>query len=335
MAIIWSKPYYAVLFIIVAIVVYLFWNLNQWRAQVTREFADTHLQNKLFSHRLSKHVSTKNIFLILSLIFSILALMGPLWGEEEQKLRREGIDIVFALDLSYSMDAEDVAPTRLEKAKKLMAKYIQTLGGDRVGLVAFAGGAYPISPLTSDYTSLENYIETLDSKMLWNQGTNITEAINESVELLGESLDTGKVIILISDGEDHEAGVDKAVKRALEKKIEIFTLGVGETRPVPIPIDTGYGETEYKIDRDGETVLTSFRGDELRRIAEESGGAYIKIENVKNAVSSLKSAVNMLEKKTNSETIILNKKEQFQWFLAGAILCFFIYNLTPNKRLNT
>lgn len=332
----WEKPIYLILFIVILGVVYLLWDFHQWRKKAMHSFADAHLIPKLFSHNTkSPYFVIKSIFLTLALVFLTLSLMGPLWGKEEQKIKREGIDIVFAVDLSNSMNAEDVAPSRLEKTKKFIESYLQQLGGDRVGLVIFAGEAYIASPLTSDYSAILSYVGALQVELITNQGTNFSSALKKSAQALGKNPQTSKAIILISDGEDHEEGLAEAIAETIKNKINIYTLGVGETSPVPVPVYDRYGEVEYKKDEKGEIVLSSFHGEVLKQIAQEAKGTYLKIESVESAVSVLKSEINKLQKNTTAEVLDVNKKKQFQWFLGIAILFFFIYNLTPDKRINT
>lgn len=326
-----STPAYGMLFIAVVLAAYLLWRLCQWRNQALQSFADSHLLPQLFKGRGSKFIQVKNIFLLLSLCAITIALMGPQWGEEEQKLKREGIDLVFALDLSNSMNAEDIAPSRIDKAKKFIHSFLNQLGGDRVGLVVFAGEAYAMSPLTTDYTSLNSSVSALETDLIWNQGTNFSAAIYKSLEVLGKNSQTSKAIIMISDGEDHEQGVSDAIAKAKERYAEIFTLGIGGDSPVPIPMYDSYGAMEYKTDDNGKPVLTSFHGEELHKIAEKSQGAYIKIENINQSIKKLNAALSDLQKKSSAEILSKNKKQQFQYFLAIGLLFLFIYTLTPNK----
>lgn len=330
----WDKPSYFLFFVVVLIIMFLLYRLHQWRAKVKAMYADSNLQDIVFTKNATRWLNLKNIFLLISLVFLVLSLMGPLWGEEQQTLKREGIDIVFALDLSNSMNAEDIAPSRLEKSKRLIINYLKTLGGDRVGLVIFAGESYAVSPLTSDYMAISSFVEGLDTNLLWNQGTNISSAIQASSKLLGDAQDTSKAIVLISDGEDHEEGLDEQIEQAKKKHIKIFALGIGQTVPVPIPMRSPDGFDEgFKENDNGTTVLTSFHGETLRHIAELSGGAYFKIESLESTIQKLKNAINNLEKKSQQEVLTYNKKHQYQWFLGISILFFFIYTLTPDKRI--
>ena len=333
----WDKPYYVYFFVVIFIVMFLLYRLYKWRKMVRALYADESLQEDVFRRKIPMWLEPKSIFLLISLVFLILALMGPLWGEEEQTLKKEGIDMVFALDLSNSMNAEDIAPSRLEKAKNFINHYIRDLGGDRVGLVIFAGEAYAVSPLTSDYMAIQSFVESLETQLLWNQGSNISSAIKSSLELLGNTPDTSKAIILISDGEDHEEGITQQLENANKNQTEIFSIGVGNTVPVPIPMRTSDGyDAGYKEDDNGATVLTSCHGETLRNIAVSTGGSFIKLESIDMTLDKLRNGINNLEKKAQSEILSFNKKHQYQWFLGISILFFFIYTLTPDKRfLNT
>ena len=328
----WDKPLYALFFIVLAITIYLLWNLTQWRKNIRNQYADAHLQTDVFRKKNPIWFNLRSLFLLISLFFLVLALMGPLWGEEEQRLKREGIDIVFALDLSNSMNAEDIAPNRLEKAKSFILNYLNQLGGDRVGLVIFAGEAYAVSPLTSDYAAISSFIENMDTHLLWNQGTNFAAALQESIQTIGNAPDTSKAIILISDGEDHEQDYDNQMEQLQDANIQVFAVGVGEDTPVPIPMTTQDGwQDGYKEDDNGNTVLSAFQGEELINIAQKSGGSFIKLNQINSTVEQLNSEINVLEKKSQSDIASFNKKQQFQWFLGTAILFFFMFTLTPDK----
>ena len=331
----WEKPTYGFLFLAVIIVIYLFWRLYRWRKKAINQFADAHLIPKILGNKASfRFITFKRVWLVLALVFMVLALIGPQWGEEKQKLKREGVDIVFAVDVSNSMNAEDIAPSRLEKAQNFIEAFINESRGDRIGLVIFAGKAFSVSPLTGDYTAINSYIDAIDTDLIWDQGTNFTAAINNSVDVLGKNPQTSKVIVLISDGENHEKGVSDAIEKAKENNVEIFTMGIGSDSPTPIPMYDQFGEVEYKKDKNGKTVLTAFDSKDLKNIARKSNGKYIKIESTKQAVQELESAINSLKKKSVSETLSINKKKQFQWFLGLSILFLFMYNLTSAKRIN-
>lgn len=337
MNIAWDNPNNLGYFLMILVVIFLLFRLQRWRRKVRTAYADTSLQDDVFQKKLPGILNLKTNFLLISMIFVVLSLMGPLWGEEEQSLKREGIDLVFALDLSASMDAEDIAPSRLEKSKQFIINYLETLGGDRVGLVIFAGEAYSVSPLTNDYLAIASFVQNLETHLIWNQGTNISAAIQTSLEVLGDAQDTSKVIVLISDGEDHEEGLRRQIDNAIENRTEIFSLGIGSTVPVPIPLrsDDGFDLGNKENDR-GSTVLTSFHGETLRQIAEASGGSYMKIDNLERSVQQLKNQMANLERKAQQEITTYNKKQQYQWFLGIGILFFFIYTLTPDNRfLNT
>lgn len=310
----WNKPWMGSLFLLIIGLVYLLWHLQSWRRKIRNEFADDELNQEIFGNQESRWLNIKSIMLICSLCCIVLALMQPMWGEEEQTMKREGIDLVFALDLSNSMNAQDVAPSRLEKAKMFIQKYIETLGGDRVGFVVFAGEAYAVSPLTSDYSALDGYIKTFDTNLLWNQGTNLSDAVTESVNLFQQSSNTSKAVILISDGEDHEEGINKAIQYAKDNQVEIFTIGVGTSKPTPIPmIDANGWDIGYKEDDNGNVVLTNFQGDELIDIAQKTNGTYTLMTSVEETISTVIEQVNHLQKKAESEMTTFNKKHQYQW----------------------
>ncbi len=318
--------------VVIPIAIFCLIYFRKWQKTTREIFADSNLIPLIFSNTSKSFYWVKAILLILTLFFIVLALLGPMWGREPQTMKREGIDMVFALDVSTSMYAEDVAPNRLEKAKNFIRRTMKDLGGDRVGLVVFAGDAYAVSPLTNDYSAIDSYLQSVSPELFWNQGTNTAEAIRESIQLLGKSPDTSKAIILISDGEDHEENLNSALSLAQENKVKIITVGVGGNTPVPIPIyDNGY-RVGYKDNENGNPVLTKLQPQTLTQIAQKTDGAYIKMNGLVDTVKQVESDLATLKKKSESETTTMGYKNRYQWPLALAILGLFIYTLTLEKR---
>lgn len=327
----WEEFKYIWLFLLLLAALYLLYDLQRWRKNVMTEFADVSLRKQVFSGSSAATFGLKNVFLVLSIASLIIAVMGPMWGEEEQTLKREGIDMVVALDLSTSMNAEDVAPNRLEKSRLFLNSFLDRLGGDRVGLVVFAGDAYVMSPLTNDYIALKGQLNTLQTELLWKQGTNIASAIHKGVELLGENPSTGKAILIISDGEDHEGGINIALDEARKAGVEIFTIGVGTPNAVPIPEYFNGELTGYKEDDSGRTVITKFSGDNLREIARTAKGSYTLMTSTEETYGALRRNLDNLQRKFEIEVTSKNRKAQFQWFLLAGLIFLFMHTLTPEK----
>lgn len=327
----WGHPENIVWLLFIPVFIGLSAYVYRWRTHARRKFADPELISRIFKTKTSK--STLKTFLIMTgFTFGVLALMDPLYGEEEVQMKRDGTDIVYALDLSNSIYAEDVAPSRLEKAKKIISESVQRLGGDRIGLIVFAGDAYMISPLTTDYNSVLSYIESASPDIISNQGTNFYDVIETATEIFKAGTSAGKVLVLVSDGENNEGGLSKAENLAKKNKIKIISMGIGTQRGAPIPIDYG-GFKEYKMNRYGETVISKLEEKELKSLAQATSGTYIYVDQTNMALNQLHNFINKQQKEESDSSSGLDKKHVFQWFLGLAFVFIFIDTLTSEHKL--
>jgi len=321
------------LIILLIIVVYLSITVFQWREKVKKTFADKELFPFVFPITSSRRYGIKIISFCVALFFIVIALMDPLFGERDIQVKREGIDMVFLLDLSSSMNAQDVAPSRLEKASKLISETLGQLGGDRAALVAFAANAYTISPLTNDYAAIESYLQNVNTDLISSQGTNYLNAINEAIKSFKGNSNSSKLIVLISDGEDNEDTLNQAVKMAKDNDVNIVTVGVGTLKGGPIPVYyNGYSE-DFKKDETGSTVITKLEDKNLRKLAKDTNGEYIQLDNTQDALSSLSMYKARLNKNeiANSKTRDMN--HIFQWFLGIAVCLLFVELLTSEYKI--
>lgn len=304
----------------------------RWRIKTKEKFADSNLINQIFPETSKNHFWLKVILVSLGILFLVIALMDPLFGEEEIKVKREGIDIVYALDLSNSMDAEDIAPSRLDKAKKIISESVERLGGDRVGLIVFAADAYVISPLTNDYSAIQSYINSAETDLISQQGTNFADVVLKSSELFEGAPTTGKLLVILSDGEDNESSISKAADLAKENNIHIASLGIGTKSGGPIPMNIG-GFEEYKLDRYGETVISKLDESSMKSLAESSSGVYIRINQTQAGLEELHHYLNSLDKNVQDTAMSKDKKHIFQIFLALGLILIFIDTLTTEHKL--
>ena len=247
--------------------------------------------------------------------------------------------IAFAIDVSKSMLAEDVAPNRLEKAKRIAFETINQLKGDRVGIVAYAASAYPQLALTTDHSAAKMFLQSMNTNMLSSQGTAIQEAIRMATNYFDDKSTTSRLLFIISDGEDHEMGATEIAAEAQEKGIHIYTIGVGTEKGSPIPMRE-LGEQSYKRDSNGEVVITRLNKELLQQIAINAGGQYLNGDNTQEAVSQIEKILEGTEKSQFDTQKFVDFKDQFQWFLAGALLLLvldlFIFERKTQwvKRLN-
>lgn len=250
----------------------------------------------------------KFLLLITALSSLILTLARPQFGSKISHEKRNGIEAIIALDISNSMLAQDVQPSRLDKSKLMIENLINSFINDKIGLVVFAGEAYVQLPITSDYVSAKMFLSDITPNLISAQGTDIARAIRVSLSSFTQQKGVGKAIILITDGEDNEGGALEAVKEAKEKGVNIFILGVGDSKGAPIPLGNG----EYLKDNHGQTVMTALNENMCKEIAQAGSGTYIHIDNTSLAQEQLNNELSKLQKGDSDAVVYSEYNEQFQ-----------------------
>ncbi|AXT18734.1 VWA domain-containing protein [Flavobacteriaceae bacterium AU392] len=312
------------LLLIIPIIVMFFLALQLWKRHAQSKFANKQILKRL--------TPTKSLFkpilklIVLNLAFACLAiaLVNPKIGTKLETVKREGVDIVFAVDVSKSMLAEDIAPNRIEKSKQLVAQIINNLASDRVGIIAYAGKAFPQLPITTDYASAKLFLQSMNTDMLSSQGTAIDEAIQLARTYYDDEDQTNRVLIIISDGEDHNNVATDIAEEAAEEGIKIFTIGVGDIKGGPIPIKRNGIVLNYKKDNNDETVITRLNEDTLQNIANEANGEYINGRDTNYVIETIREILNKLDKKEFEAKQFAEFKDQFQWFLGLGVFFLLI-----------
>ncbi|WP_130734916.1 VWA domain-containing protein [Flavobacterium sp. J27] len=313
-----EEPVLLYLLLILPILVLIFLFQIYWKKRKQKEFGNLELIKKLSPEKSTFKPVLKFITVLLALTGLILALVNPKIGTKMETVKRQGIDIVFALDISKSMLAEDIAPSRLEKSKQLISQIINNLGSDRIGIVGYAGSAYPVLPMTTDYSIAKMYLQNMNTNMVSSQGTALNDAINLATTYF-DAVDTSKLIILVSDGEDHGDGAEEASEIAKEKGIKIATIGVGTLDGGPIPIKGDNGViAEYKKDNEGQVVVTKLNPVTLQNIAKNTKSAYIEGNNTKQVLEQIKQVLDTIEKTEFESQEIAEYQTQYQWFIGVA-----------------
>ncbi len=327
-----EKIYFYLLFIIPILVV-LFIALQIWKRNTQKKFGDVALIKRITPTKSIFKGTLKFILFLVGLAFLIIGLVNPKIGTKLETVKREGVDIVFALDVSKSMLAEDIAPNRLEKGKRLVSEIINQLASDRIGIIAYAAQAYPQLPITTDYGAAKMFLQSMNTDMLSSQGTAITKAIELAATYYDDDQQTNRVLFIISDGEDHEEGsITSAVENAVNEGIRIFTIGVGKTKGAPIPIKrNGIVET-LKKDMNGEVVITKLNEEILKEIASQGNGEYINGDNTTEAVEYIKDQLNQMDKKEFEAKQFAEYKDQFQWFVGIALFLLFLDIFVLDKK---
>ena len=261
--------------------------------------------------------SVKFWVLQAALALLILMLARPQMGTKISHEKRTGIETIIALDISNSMRAEDIVPSRLDRSKMMIEHLVDHFTNDKIGLIVFAGDAFVQLPITSDYVSAKMFLSSIDPSMMATQGTDIAAAIDMATNSFTQEEGIGKAIIVITDGEDHEGGALQAAEAARKKGMCVFVLGVGSAQGAPIPIP---GTGDYMKDNTGNTVMSALNEDMCRQVAQAGGGAYIHVENNSAAQQRLDNELDKLAKKETSTTVYSDYDEQFQAFGILALL---------------
>lgn len=327
-----ANPEYLNLLYLLPLVIVLFWFLNRKRKVLLKRFADLELHHTLFPMDSSIKRWTKFILIIIAFACLVFAAANPQVGTKMQEVKQTGIDVFILLDVSYSMNAEDIKPSRLEKAKYQISNLINKLRGDRIGLIIFAGQAYVQIPLTTDYSAANLFLSAVDVNSVPSQGTAIASAINLAVNSF-DSLATDKVIIAITDGEDHEGDVIEAVENATSQKIKIYAIGLGSSGGVPIPIYNKYGQSVgFKKDKQGNTVLTKLDEETLQQIAVEGNGKYFRGTNYEDYLDQIYTELAELEQAEFGIKKVTDYEDRFYYFLIPAIILLVIEFIISEKK---
>ena len=309
---------YLSLLLIVPILVLLFLFNQYWKRKKQREFGDLEMIQKLSPEKSVFKSVLKFTVLILAFGFLVIGLVNPKIGTKSETVKREGIDIVFAVDVSKSMLCEDVAPSRLEKSKQIVSQIINQLVGDRIGIVAYAGSAFPVLPITTDYGVAKMFLQSMNPSMVSSQGTSLDEAIKLSSTYFDDDKKTSKLLILISDGEDHSEGASNAAEEANKLGLKIITIGVGTAKGGPIPLKENGRVLSFKRDQNNAVVVTKLNEESLKVISKNTKGGYVNGNNTKEVLEYVKNALDNIEKTEFEAQQFTDYNSQFQWFLGIA-----------------
>lgn len=270
----------------------------------------------------------KFTLVIIAFISLIIAWANPLLGTKYETVKREGIDVIFAIDVSNSMNAEDVVPSRMLKAKQLVSNTIDEMSNDRIGLIVFAGNAYLQMPVTVDYSGARMYLKTINTNMVPKQGTAISEAIKLAMNSYDEKAEAYKTLVIISDGESHDGDAEAMIEEAKEQGIIVHTIGVGSNQGAKIPIDNA---GHFKTDENGEIVTTKLNEDMLKQLAQIGGGQYFNAS-TPDLSEKLILALKGQEARMIDEKVFTSFKNHFPLFLSIALVLLFIEFLIPERK---
>lgn len=296
--------------------------LVMWRRRKgkLRKFGDPALVSQLMPDVSKYRPSVKFWLLNAALAVLIVMLARPQMGAKISHEKRNGIEAIICMDISNSMLAEDVVPSRLDKSKMLVENMVDHFTNDKIGLVVFAGDAFVQLPITSDYVSAKMFLQNIDPSLIQTQGTDIARAINVAMRSFTQQDKVGRAIIVITDGEDHEGGAEQAAAAAKKKGINVFILGVGSTKGAPIPLGNG----DYLKDESGQTVMSALNEQMCQQIAKAGSGTYIHVDNTSDAQEQLNDQLTKLQKGETNSVVYSEYNEQFQAFAILAIILLIV-----------
>ncbi|MET3536302.1 vWA domain-containing protein [Chryseobacterium limigenitum] len=326
--------WYLLLLLLLPLLAILLIRFLKWNNKRRNIFADSQFHEELFEKR-SGFVKIFPALYLLGTLFLIFSIIDLLNGSEEVKSNQRMNNVIFMLDVSNSMNAEDINPSRLTEAKNLMINTMQKMKSDKVGIVIFAGESVSIMPLTTDYSSAETYVNAIETNSMQIQGTDFLKGMQVAVEKFKNVSKGSRKIVLLSDGEDNEGNDNAAIKLANKEGIMITSVGIGSDEGAPVP-EYVFGQLMgYKTDQAGETVISKRQTEALKKMAESTGGSYIDGNNINEAPSRIADALS--KKMSSSDTLVKsqNANHYYQYFLAVSILFFFlIYIFNPKRDFN-
>lgn len=310
-----EEPIYFYALAIIPVMIVIFLLVLWWKKRTQKKFADLELLEQLAPNSSVFKSTLKLLILSLGIAFLVLALVNPKMGSKLKTVKREGVDIVFALDVSRSMLAEDIAPNRLEKAKQVISKIIDNLGSDRVGVIIYAGNSYPLLPITTDHAAANMFLQNASPDLVSSQGTAINEALELAKTYYNNDEQTNRFLVIISDGEDHQEETKQMAQNLSNEGVKVYTIGVGTEKGGPIPLRESGDLVGYKKDRKGETVITKRNAEVLQNIADIANGKYIDGNITENPVKEISSIMANAQKSEFETKQFSDYKDQFQWFL--------------------
>ena len=325
-----EEPAYLYLLLLLPVLAAFYLYSNYRRRKAIRKFGDPKLMAQLMPD-VSKYRPDVKFWIVWVAIglFAVL-LARPQFGSKLETVKRQGVEVMIALDISNSMMAQDVQPSRLEKAKRLVSRLVDKMQNDKVGMIVFAGDAFTQLPITSDYISAKMFLETIEPSLISKQGTAIGAALNLATRSFTPQEGVGRTIIVITDGENHEGGAVEAAKEAADKGIQVNVLGVGLPDGAPIPVE---GSNDYRRDREGNVIVTRLNEQMCQEIAKNDNGIYVRVDNSNNAQNAISREIDKMAKADVETKVYTEFNEQFQ-AVAWIILILLLAEMLILERKN-
>jgi len=326
-----GNQFYLFWLLLIPALVILFVAMMIVRSSALKKYGDMQLVKSLMPEESTGRIVYKFILFLFALSVLIIGLARPQFGSKLEEVKRKGVEIVIALDVSNSMLAEDIKPNRLEKAKRAISSLIGKLAHDKIALLVFAGEAYTQLPMTTDYGAAKMFLNTVNTDFVQRQGTAIGAAIDLGMKSFNQESPAGKVLIVITDGENHEDDALAKVKEAVEKGITVHTIGMGLSKGAPIPVYGRY-QKEFRKDREGNVVISKLDEQMLQEIALAGNGVYVRASNASAGLNVVYDEITKLDKTELDSKIYTDFDEKFQYLFAVAFVLLVVELLLSEKR---
>ncbi|TSJ39211.1 VWA domain-containing protein [Mucilaginibacter corticis] len=310
----------------------LFIRVTRWKTKAIKKLGDRNVIDKIVPDVSFSTPRLKFILFMLAYVFLIIGIADPQIGSKMEEEKRKGADLMILLDVSNSMLSQDMAPNRLENAKQAIAQLIDNLHSDRIGIVVFAGEAYVQLPMTTDYSAAKLFLNTINTSMVPTQGTAIGAAIDLGMKSFDFNDGTGKAMIIITDGENHEDDAVAATKNAVDKDVSVHVIGMGSPEGAAIPKYQDGKQVGFHTDTTGQTVISKLNEDMCKEIAAAGNGAYVRATNANSGLNIVMGQIDKMQRKTYDTKSFKDFEDRFQFFLGFAFLCLVVEFFITNRR---
>lgn len=317
---------------VLPLILLVFLLIQNWKRRKIRQFGNEAIVKRLMPDVSKSLPIIKFILYSFAMVSLLIGLANLQFGTKLEEVKREGVDLMIALDVSNSMLAEDLAPNRLERAKRAIYQLLEKLHNDRLGIIVFAGEAYVQLPITTDYSSAKLFLETIGTDIVPTQGTSIGAAIHLAMESFDFKNGTSKSIIVITDGENHEDDAKNAAVAAASENVSVHTIGMGSEKGSPIPIYRNGAQVDFRKDNAGNTVVTKLNETMLKEIAAAGNGSYVRANNANAGLNIIMEEINKMEKKEFGSKSFKDYEDRFQLFLMISLFLIVVEYFISNRR---
>jgi len=327
-----EHPYYLYLLAIIPVLIIGQVLYENWSRKRLDAYLNPELQDQLMPNKSGAKVWVKLFFYCLAFTSLVVGIANPQSGSKMEEVKRQGVDIMVALDISNSMLAEDLYPNRLGRAKRSIQELFTYLKSDRIGIVVFAGESFVQLPITTDYSAAKLFLNSIETELIATQGTDIGSAINLCLKSFDPESPTSKTIILISDGENHEEEADAAMQAAKDQGVVVHSIGMGSIDGAPIPVYSRGNRIGFRTNQEGNTVVSKLNEEMLNALAQKTGGMFVRASNAQSGMAYIFDEVEKMEKVDFGSKIYTDYEDRFQYFLFPALILLIIELIIPNTR---